>query len=265
MENKYSFLDYSPAEKLLRLSVREKADEVRLRWARKGLFDIFDILENECILIRKPLETTDISGFTTNLDGTLIVLLNSTYTLGHERFTGAHELCHLVLHTDRLLKEGLLSNDNLIEREATLFAVEFLMPAIGVEEIFHKIVGVESTHVNVKHVIRMHHYFKVSYKAMLKRLVYLNLCDISLYEPLSDYCSLENAELLKDLTRKEGYTCDLIMKSNVQYVSKEYEEIIRRNFETGKISYKRLEFLLDFIGRDPFDYGYEVSDGYGDY
>ncbi len=46
----------------------------------------------------------------------------------------------------------------------------------------------------------------------------------------------------------------------LKYVSKEYEEIIRRNYETGKISYKRLEFLLDFIGKDPADYGYEVSD-----
>ncbi|MDW7662937.1 MAG: ImmA/IrrE family metallo-endopeptidase [Bacillota bacterium] len=261
MVEEYSFLDYSPQEKLLRLSIREKADQIRLKWAKKGLFDVFDILENECILIRKPLETIEISGFTTYLEGNFIVFLNSTYTVGHERFSGAHELGHLVMHREKLLKENLLRKDYSLEREATLFAVEFLMPTSGVEEIFHKIVGVEPRQVNVKHVIRMHHYFKVSYKAMLKRLVYLKLCDISLYESLCEYCSLDNAELLQDLTQKEGYCCDLIKKSNSQYVSKEYEEIIRRNFESGKISYKRLEYLLDFIGRDPFAYGYEVSDG----
>lgn len=260
MEKKYTFLDYTPDEKLLRLSIRERADEVRLRWAKKGLFDIFDILENECILIRKTLETTEISGFTTYIEGSFIVFLNSTYTVGHERFSGAHELGHLMLHSDKLLNESLLSKDKAIEQEATMFAVEFLMPNAGVEEIFYKIVGVEPTQVNVKHVIRMHHYFKVSYKAMLKRLVYLNLCDIDLYESLCQYCSVENADLLQDLTKKEGYSCDLIKKSYSQYVSKEYEEIIRRNFESGKISYKRLEFFLDFVGRDPFDYGYEVSD-----
>jgi len=261
MDKQYSFLDYSSEEKLLRLSVREKADEIRLKWAKKGLFDIFDILENESILIRKPLETTEISGFTSYIEGSFIVFLNSTYTVGHERFSGAHELGHLVLHREKLLKESLLSKDYGIEKEATMFAVEFLMPIQGVEEIFHKIVGVEPTQVNVKHVIRMHHYFKVSYKAMLKRLVYLKLCDPNLYYNLCDYCSLENAELLQELTRKEGYSIELIKKSNSKYVSKEYEEIIRRNFESGKISYKRLEYLLNFIGRTPFDFGYEVSDG----
>lgn len=257
----YNFMDNTSEEKLLRLSMREKADDVRIRWAKKGIFDVFDILENECILIRKPLKTTEISGFTTYIEGSFIVFLNSTYTLGHERFSGAHELGHLVLHSDQLLKESLLNKDHLIEQEATLFAVEFLMPTAGVEEIFHKIVGVIPKQVNVKHVIRMHHYFNVSFKAMLKRLVYLNLCDISLYENLCEYCSLEKAELLQELTRKEGYSCGLIEKSLSQYVSREYEEIIKRNYESGKISYKRLEFLLDFIGRDPFDYGYEVSDG----
>ena len=256
----YPFLDYTKEEKLLRLSMREKADEVRLRWAKKGLFDVFDILENECMLIRKPIETYEISGFTTYLDENFVVFLNSSYTVGHERFSGAHELAHLLIHRDRLLEESLLRKDKILEQEATLFAAEFLMPSLGVEEIFHKIVGVPPKDVNVKHVIRMHHYFKVSFKAMLKRLVYLNLCDIDLFEPLCEYCSMENVELLQDLTKKEGYNCDLIKKSSVNYVSKEYEEIIKRNFESGKISYKRFEFLIGFIGKYPSDYGYEVFD-----
>lgn len=260
MEKKYSFLDYTPEEKLLRLSIREKANEARLRWANKGLNEIFDILENECILIRKPLETTDISGFTTYIEGSFIVFLNSSYTLGHERFSAAHEYGHLILHKDQLLKESLLYVDAKLEREATLFAVEYLMPNAGIEEIFHKIISVGPSQVSVKHVIKMHHYFKVSYKAMLKRLIYLNLCDVKLYEALSAYCSKDNAELLQDLTRKEGYNCELIIKSNSMYISKEYEEIIRRNYESGKISYKRFELLLNFIGKEPLDYGYEVFD-----
>jgi len=258
MSKTYNFLDNTKEEKQIRLTIREKAEEFRLRWAKKGLFDIFEILENECILIRKPLETNEISGFTTYFDESFIVFLNSLYTLGHERFSGAHELGHLVLHRDRLLKEHLLVRDELTEREATIFAVEFLMPALGVEEIFHKIVGVEPKYVNAKHVIRMHNYFKVSYKAMLKRLVYLKLCDVELYDELSDYCTLKNAEVLQELTKKEGYDCSLIKNSYAKYVSREYEEIIKRNFELGKISFKRLEFLLDFIGKVPADYGYEV-------
>lgn len=250
----------SMTAKVERLRIQEAAEDVRVKWARKGLSDVFEILENQCILIRKPLGTTEISGFTTYFSDNFIVFLNSAFTLGHERFSAAHELGHLVLHHDQLIKENLLYVDEVMEREATVFAVEFLMPITGVKEVFYKIVAVEPNQVDYRHVIRMHHYFNVSYKAMLKRLIYLGLCDESLYVELSDYCTLENQELLQKLTKKEGYDCSLIVVSNAQYVSKEYEEIIRKNYETGKIAFGKLESLLGFIGKDPADFGYEVPD-----
>lgn len=260
MSKKYDFIDYTIEEKQRRLRVQQKADEIRLKWARKGQFDIFEILENESILIRKPLETKAFSGFTTYFEENFVIFLNSSYTLGHERFSAAHELGHLVLHHDKLLKERLLAKEELTEKEANLFAVEFLMPADGVKEIFYKIIVTEPNKIKAKHVIKMHNYFKVSYKAMLKRLVFLELCNLDLYEELCDYCSIDNAELLQELTRKEGYDCSLIKVSNAYHVSVEYEEIIKRNYESGKISYKRLLFLLEFIGKTPSDYGYEVSE-----
>lgn len=258
MKKNYDFLDNTRDEKQMRIELQLKADEIRKKWAQKGLFDIFEILENESILIRKPLKTTEISGFTAYFDEHFIVFLNSSYTLGHERFSGAHELAHLILHKEKLLKENLIAKDEMIEREATVFAVEFLMPRIGVEEIFQKIVGVESNKVEPKHVVKMHNYFKVSYKAMLKRLVYLNLCDKNLYDSLSEICEIEHSEEFRIITKREGYDCSLITKSNVTHVSKEYEEIVRSNYETGKISYKRLEYLLGFMGKRPEDYGYEI-------
>ncbi|TFG91141.1 MAG: hypothetical protein E4H16_00340 [Candidatus Atribacteria bacterium] len=60
--------------------------------------------------------------------------------------------------------------------------------------------------------------------------------------------------------KKEGYNCSLIAVSNAKYVSKEYEEIIRKNYETGKIAFGKLESLLGFIGKNPADFGYEVPD-----
>lgn len=250
----------SISEKIERIRIQEIAEEVRVKWARKGISDVFEILENQCILIRKPLVTTEISAFTTYFSDNFIVFLNSSFTLGHERYSAAHELGHLVLHDEQLIKENVLSMEEVTEREATVFAVEFLMPETGVKEIFYKIVAIEPGKVNYRHVIRMHHYFKVSYKAMLKRLIYLDLCDADLYDSLLDYCSLDNKDLLLELTKKEGYDCSLILPSNAQYVSKEYEEIIRSNYETGKISYGKLESLLMFIGKAPEEFGYVVSE-----
>ncbi len=250
----------SVTDKRQRLIIQERAEEIRIKWAKKGLFDIFEILENECILIRNPLKTKEISGFTTYFSENFIVLLNSSFTLGHERFSGAHELGHLILHRDQLFKESLMNMNDVNEIEATIFAVEFLMPENGIKEIFFKIVGLEPNQVDYRHVIRMHQYFKVSYKAMLKRLVYLGLCDENRYEYLEDLCTLINKDLLQEVTRKEGYLCNLIDVSNAKYVSKEYEEIIRNNYETGKISFGKLEYLLEFIGKKPIDFAYEVSE-----
>lgn len=260
MAKSYDFLDNSKEEKQTRLRVREKANDFRLTWVKKGIYDIFEILENECILIRKPLKTFDISGFSTYLDERIVVFLNSSFTLGHERFTAAHELGHLALHREQLVKENLLTYEENFEREATIFAVEFLMPDDGVKEIFHRIINVESCAVEPRHVILMHHYFKVSYKTMLKRLVFLGLCNLDIYEKLAEVCTKENADKLQKMTLSEGYDCNLILSSKICYVSKEYEEIIRRNYETKKISYKRLEYLLNFIEKTPEQYGYEVSE-----
>jgi Zn-dependent peptidase ImmA (M78 family) len=68
-----------------------------------------------------------------------------------------------------------ISNKN--EKDA-----QFLMPEDYVKEVFYKIINVKPDSVIEKHVIKMNNFFKVSYKAMLKRLVQLNLCQLSNYE-----------------------------------------------------------------------------------
>ncbi len=246
-----------------RIKIKEFAEDVRIKWAKKGISDIFEILENESILIRNPLRTKEISGFTTYFADNFVVFLNSSFTLGHERFSGAHELAHLTMHRDQLKKEKLISSNDDFEQEANIFASEFLMPETGIKEIFYKIAGVSPFEVDYRHIIRMHQYLKVSYKAMLKRLVYLELCDENLYEHLEEFCTLENKVKLQDLTKKEGYECKIIDVSNIRYISKEYEEIIRLNYEKGKISFGKLESLLEIIGKKPIDFDYkEPTDDY---
>jgi len=92
-------------EESFRLQIKDLAEEVRIKFARKGLSDIFDILSEAAFLIRKPLDTDELSGFSTYFEGQFIVYLNSNFTLGHERYTGAHELYHLIYNADILKKE----------------------------------------------------------------------------------------------------------------------------------------------------------------
>lgn len=70
-----------------------------------------------------------------------------------------------------LKKEKIYFSNEKYETEdlrADIFAAEFLMPEDYVKEVFYKIVKVDKNNILPRHIIRMHNYFKVSYKAMLK-------------------------------------------------------------------------------------------------
>ena len=97
----------------------------------------------------------------------------------------------------------------------------------------------------------MHNSFKVSYKAMLKRLIQLNLCSIDKYDELAEICSIENMEQLRSLTIREGYSTDLISPSKIIYVPQEYIEFIKTNYERGNISYGNMKSALEFINMVP--------------
>lgn len=253
---------FNLVDEKLRLEIKSKADETRYKWSKRGYNDIFSILENASILVRRPLSTKKISGFSTFFENKFIVFLNSSFTLGHEIYSGAHELFHITYNSDVLKREYLLLNDDINEEYANIFAAEFLMPEEGVKEVFFKQVDVSSDKVEAKHIVRMHNYFKVSYKAMLKQLVNLKLCDIKRYDYLINFSSVEKAEELKKITIQEGYSTNLIEYSNIKFFSKEYVEIVKRNYENNKISFKKLEEFLSFIGKSPEDYGYEKDEEY---
>lgn len=240
----------------LRLEIKKLADETRVDWAKKGLTDIFMILDNAAILIRSPLNT-ELSGFCTYFKESFTVFTNSNLTLGHERFTGAHELYHLTYEKDIIKNKKLLDDrDRKNEDKAQMFAAEFLMPEDGVKELFYKRVNLSPNEIEPKHIVRIQNPFKVSYAAMLKRFIHLELCDINKYEYLRSFGSVEKADELVRLTKQEGFDCSLIKPSKVKSISDEFIEIARSNYEKGKISYDKLDELLDFIGKTSEDYGY---------
>lgn len=243
----------------LRLQIKELAGEVRYRYAKKGLSDIFDILSEEAFLIRVPLKTIQISGFSTYFEKHFVVYLNSSFTLGHERFSGAHELYHIMFNTDILKREKLLLNDlqNEEDDKANIFASEFLMPEDYVKELFYKIVNIEPENILPRHVIRMNNNLKVSYKAMLKRLIQLQLCSNDKYSELLEICSLENAVRLQALTNKEGYDLSFITKSKIVYIPKQYIEFVKSNYENGAISFNNMKNCLEFLGFTTEQLGYE--------
>lgn len=243
----------------LRLQMKELAVDVRLRYAQKGLSDIFDILSEEALLVRMPLQTSQVSGFSTFFEKHFVVYLNSNFTLGHERFSGAHELYHIRYNSDILKKERLLVNEvhSTEDDKADIFASEFLMPEDYVKELFFKVVNVKPERVLPRHVVRMNNNLKVSYKAMLKRLIQLGLCSADNYDELAEIGSLENAELLQTITKKEGYNLSLITPSEEVYIPQQYIEFVKSNYENGLISYNNMKNCIELLGFTTEQLGYE--------
>lgn len=241
-----------------RRRLRNDADSIRYSWSKRGFCDIFSILENSAILIRRPINATHISGFTTYFQGEFVVVLNSGITLGHEIFSGAHELYHLSFNQEILKRERLLTRDEeeQMDNDANIFAAEFLMPEDGVLELFEKLVSVTSDKLHPKHVIRLQNHFRVSYAAMLKRMLHLGLCNQQHYEKLREFGGVPSAHLLRQLTIEEGFECDLIEPSHASAISAEYLQSVRKNYENGKISFGKLTSLLKYLDQTPKKYGY---------
>lgn len=80
-------------------------------------------------------------------------------------FTAAHELGHLVLHSDEYVAEET-EESQVEEREANVFAAYFLMPRSAFESEWHDTYGMPF----VDRVLKIKRIFRVSYRTVLYRL-----------------------------------------------------------------------------------------------
>lgn len=233
------------------------ANQERGKIASDIFLDIFDVLEENAILVQYPFESMKISGFTTYYHGEFIVIINTKYTLGHQIFTAAHEYYHLIKDRHKLVTGEALEADEENEKRANMFASLFLMPEQSVKKQFYKLApNIKPNSVEPRHIIRMHNKFRVSYKAMLKRLVKIGLCDPEMYDELCEMGSLDNHEELVELEKLEGFNVKLIKPTGHYHVSEEWIQKTRENYEQNLIAYSLLQELLEFIGKEPADYGY---------
>ena len=103
-------------------------------------------LLRECLdvsFILKPL-SPGVSGIFLRLEDTEVIVLNTAKSLGHQRFTAAHEYFHLRYDrgmSRRACVTGLFDQKVPGEREADYFAAHLLMPAEGIALRIHRRAG----------------------------------------------------------------------------------------------------------------------------
>jgi Zn-dependent peptidase ImmA (M78 family)/transcriptional regulator with XRE-family HTH domain len=114
-----------------RIAVEERR---RLGFGGSPLPSVAELLEAQGVRTAKAELPEDVSGLTVaEPDVGVLVVVNATHVPWRQRFSFAHEYCHVLLDRDQ---KGAISRttdrDTLPEVRANAFAAAFLMPADGV-------------------------------------------------------------------------------------------------------------------------------------
>lgn len=146
----------------------QAAELVRQQWhlGDRPISNIIHLLESKGVrLAALNHEYNDIDAFCFYQDGIPYVFLNTSKTAERQRFDAAHELGHLVLHSDTDLDTSASKER---EAAANAFASAFLMPASQV--LTQSMAG-----ASLERILRARTYWKVSAMAMTHRLRELHL------------------------------------------------------------------------------------------
>lgn len=234
-----------------------RANEVRKALGLSAFesIDIIKVLrENEDVnFILKPFESR-ISGMFLRLGTTKVIVLNTARTLGHQRFTAAHEYYHLCFDTGMmggLCIAGRSKQTITSEAEADLFAANLLMPAEGIaHSIYKRTRGVRK--ITIDDVVNLEQKFGVSRAAMLIRLKKLGYLTEKQLSEMKEYPVIQTARIL-------GYELDLYQPTNRDAVLSSYAEKAKIALESGYISEGRYRQLLLEAGLIDLIYGEEVE------
>ena len=139
--------------------------DIVARFVRKSLGlkdepikDIFSLLErNGIVVVEFDAETDEFDGVSFETDkGYPVIIVNKSLSNDRKRFTLAHELGHLVLHSTFLVPEY---RDK--EKEANQFASEFLMPALAIRNSL--------MHLKMSYLADLKRYWLTSMVSIIRR------------------------------------------------------------------------------------------------
>ena len=181
----------------------------------------------------------NISGFFLRKEDICLIVINSSRSLGHQRFTAAHEYYHFKYDkgmNGKICTINEYNDDYENEVEANYFASYFLMPDESLKYYVDK--RTKGNKLNIRDLIYLENYFMVSHALMLVRLKLINII------------SEKEIELMKNgiiyKASKLGYDTALYKdtKEKGTFKYSNYAELAEELLEKGSISYGKYEELL---------------------
>ncbi|MTI94356.1 MAG: ImmA/IrrE family metallo-endopeptidase [Firmicutes bacterium] len=151
--------------------------------------DIFSLANSseDLTLVFYPMGER-ISGICIKDNRNRIIGINSSMTYGRQRFTVAHELCHLYFHEDFMhivCSKDLERDKDLLEKEADMFASYFLAPYEALNAFINSLGKSKGkSTLSVTDVVKIEQHFGVSRQAILWRLSIEGYVDSKTAEPM---------------------------------------------------------------------------------
>jgi Zn-dependent peptidase ImmA (M78 family)/DNA-binding XRE family transcriptional regulator len=204
--------------------------------------NLFSLIEDQSGLgiALEPLQER-IAGLCARVGDLAIALIDSSAVVGRQRFTTAHELCHLLLGDgEQVLVDERLTGRSLVEMRANAFAAHFLMPAKAVRRYLR------DREVDEEVAVELQYTFGVSLDALLWHLVNLDL--------ISDYRRQQiHAVGPKALAFRHGYGGEwnrLEHERNIRRPPRWVHQRALAAYSKGSIG---IEPLADLVGRRDID------------
>jgi Zn-dependent peptidase ImmA (M78 family) len=224
-----------------------RANELRKRFGEdvSSPIDVFAILQSQerLTLVFYPFSNL-ISGMCVRTrDGDHLIAINSTRTLGRQRFTAAHELYHLFIQneiTTVICGNDIGSGKDDEEKNADMFASYFLAPNDALRSFIDKnLLKGARRPLTLEDVVRIEQHFRMSRQATLYRLVGDNWITLDFANTLK-YSIIASA-------RKLGFSDELYTPTpdNRQYFTTgSYIELAEQLNDGDMISNGKYEELL---------------------
>ena len=194
---------------------------------------------------------------------TCVIAVNSSMSLGRQRFSMAHEFFHKFYDENMkaICAMGFAAESGKdVEKTADKFASYFLMPSVGFDNMAEKLASLHNDNkLAFEDVIRLEQYFGVSHKATMMRLKSGPYITRNRFEAFFSSNSVSfTAEIM-------GFSTDLYRPSpegNSYGSFGHYITLANRLHESEMISDGKYEELMLSAFRPDFVYGNEGDNGY---
>lgn len=202
-----------------------------------------------------------LSGMCIKNNGSPVIAINSSMSIGRQRFSMAHELFHLYFDENEYTTVCLMKigDGNEVESAADQFASYFLIPPLALAEAIKKIQG-SSKNIGIREIVKLEQYFGVSRQAILYRLIDDNILKPQQADQFRQGVIQSAVNLGYDDTLYRPLSKDKQYKTFGFYIQQAEKLLEKDLISTGKYEQLLLSaFRSDLVYGDEFEGG-ELND-----